>query len=405
MSQSTKSNGLLDLPWEIRRDILTRALRPINTKNNNTSSLPSLSKESFQRRVRLRNCFDTDFPEETNLYVPRNNNRYAQATGLRAVNRQLREETDLLINKLDLPFVMDIMVVKDVGIFPTWLSYPYPPRHLKKLTINLRTIQPGKCAIPTDWVEAGRHKQAKWEFWRKGPTIWNIMAAITLYTFNCLSIKSTASESTRPNALSGLTNVADAHLSSSRAFVTDKLCIHIAPLEYDAKNAPIPIETQDLCKESRLYREGYFQFGRELFEDFSTETMWPDEIDYMRRLLARGEYPCYQLSDRLGNIIYEVDRNTDSAYYFYLRLLARSVGELIIDGGIPGQDLTIYRHPAFWVHLRYAIDCELLVEGNFNKKQVLRSLKKEMKDGWSEMAANLRTIEIRRSHGWVQEDD
>lgn len=405
MSQSPKSNRLLDLPWEIRRDILTRALRPINTKNNKTTSLPSLSKESFQQRVRLRNCFDTDFPEDTNLYIPRNNNRYAQATGLRAVNRQLREETDLLIDKLDLPFVMDIMVVKDVGIFPTWISYPYPPRHLKKLTINLRIIQPGKCAIPTDWVEAGRHKQAKSDFGGKGPTIWNIMVAITLYTFNCFSIKSTASESARPNALSGLVNVADAHLSSSRAFVTDELCIHIATLEYDAKNAPIPIGAQDLCKESPLYREGYFQFGRELFEDFSTETMWPDEIDYMQQLLAHGEYPCYQLSYHLGNVIYMVCCNTESDYYFYLRLLARSVGELTIDGGRPGQGLTICRHPAFWVQLYYAIDCGLLVEGNFNKKQVLRSLKKEMKDGWSEMAANLRTIEIRRSHGWVHEDD
>ena len=73
----------------------------------------------------MRNCFDESFPELRNLYAPRHENRYLHGNAWRATNRQLRCETNTLIKeeinstKSEIPFVVDIMIAKDVGLFPT----------------------------------------------------------------------------------------------------------------------------------------------------------------------------------------------------------------------------------------------------------------------------------------------
>lgn len=131
MSTDHNPGRLTYLPWEVRRPIIIEVLR------HQRKSTPVFSRKFIESRVRLRNCFDENFPETTNFYVARHKNRYLHGNALRATNRKLRYETNLLIQEelesgnLQLPFVLDIMVVKDIGVFPTWMSFPYRPAHIK----------------------------------------------------------------------------------------------------------------------------------------------------------------------------------------------------------------------------------------------------------------------------------
>ncbi|KAJ3478221.1 hypothetical protein NLG97_g8635 [Lecanicillium saksenae] len=305
MTDITSSSRLLSLPWEVRRPIIATVLP------QGRSKLPSLSDKLIKSRVRLRNCFDASHPEVTNFYVPRYKNHRVNGNGLRATNRQLRYETDLLIEeelksgKVEVPFVLDIMLVREIGVFPSWMSFPYQPEHLKKLTINLRIIRPGTATLPDEWVEMARYKYHKYV-----PTLdtcWHLFMGIVYYALGCFSVKpdpllprvepgmqpvtrqqeliaKTAQKSVQNNdekattgraqpagttstkgkkakgkqlttrfarkkgqmpkkrdILSHQSDMFDAYRLSSPSYVTDELVLSFAPREYDVNNEPVPL--------------------------------------------------------------------------------------------------------------------------------------------------------------------
>src|SRR5690242_13424347 len=105
---------LLSLPREIRDQILREAIfiqRPLPAS-------PSVSQD----RICLRNTFDPYWAHETNIYVEKGLTGSAHMPLLRT-NRQLHTETEELLKELEvIPYRLDIMFVKECGIFPTWLS-------------------------------------------------------------------------------------------------------------------------------------------------------------------------------------------------------------------------------------------------------------------------------------------
>lgn len=393
MSLDAEASKLLHLPGELRRAIIVHVICC------GRSSAPCFNQELIDNSVRLRNCFDKDFPEATNFYVPRRRNQYLHGNGLRAANRQLRSEVDLAIEqelksgKIDIPFVLDVLIVKDIGVFPYWRTFPYRPQHLKLLTIHLRIVRPESVAIPDEWVEAAKYT-AGFSYQHHCPTIRNIMMAISIYAFSCISAPRD------PQA-----NVIDAHLVPSSKYVTDELHIIYDKHEYEASGRIITTTVPDPLKESRFFKAGYVQFGREVFEDYSTEHKDNEDLENDEYFIARGMYACHQLEDRLDNTLCGVS-DSNSIYFMYLRVLARSVGELTVSRALCGQSVILHRHPGYWVDLHHALDNAEIESGSYyTKRNIARVLKKEVADGWDEMAKNLRTIQIRRSHGWVNDDD
>lgn len=170
MVEERTRSPLLRLPWEIRRPIIIDVLR-----YGRRFKPPSFSWELIESRVRLCNRFDDNYPDRTNFYVLRHKSPFLHGHGLRATNRQLCDETKLLIKEelesanTEIPFIFDVMFVKDVGIFPTWTSFPYQPKHLKMLAINLRIIRPGTAIVPDEWIEVARYSEAERSRWRSFP--------------------------------------------------------------------------------------------------------------------------------------------------------------------------------------------------------------------------------------------
>ncbi len=60
--------------------------------------------------------------------------------GLRASNRQLRRETNIVLKSgdVEIPFLLGIVLVKEIGVFLTWTSFTYQPEHFRLLTLNIR---------------------------------------------------------------------------------------------------------------------------------------------------------------------------------------------------------------------------------------------------------------------------
>lgn len=397
MSQDAETSRLLKLPEQLRRSIMVEVIR------HSRSRAPIFNRKFIENRVRVRNCFDKDFPESTNLYVPRRINRYLHGNGLRATNRQLRRELDLAIEeelksgKVDIPFVLDVMVVKDIGVFPCWISFPYRLQHLKMLTINFRIVRPGTAAVPKEWVEAAKYDKT-FPTSEHSPTIRNLLIAISLYAFNCLSI------APDPAPAHIHSDTANANLVTSGHYVTDKLLLNFEGLEYTASGKLITSHMQDTLKESLFYREGYVQFGRDVFVDYSTKWKDIDDIEDEAELISQGMLACYQLENILGAAVSMIHESSSSIYVFYLRVLARSVGALDVSGTRRRHTSVLAMHPGFWVDLRYTLDAET-ESGRYTKAKIARDLKNELDHGWDEMARNLRTVQIRRSHGWVNDDD
>ncbi|KID60690.1 Protein kinase-like domain protein, partial [Metarhizium hybridum] len=405
MSQYSKSSRLLDLPWELRRPIIVQVLR------RGRKSEPAFNRKLIESRVRLRNCFDDDFPKTTNLYVQRHKNRYLHGNALRTTNRQLRYETNLLIEEeiksgnIEIPFVLDVMIVKDVGVFPTWMSFPYRPEHLKMLTINLRIVRPGTSVVPDEWIKVARYEEKEYSRRDNSPANWNIIMDVAYMLSVVSHNKVNNTRPPKPNAkkLKFPSIVPNAYLLPSASYVADKLFIDFKEAEYDVNNKPIPPGVDDSRKKSPFYKEGYIQFGREVFEDYSIQWKDNDEIEEDERLLSRGTFACYQLEERLCGILCEVD-SSESKYLVYLRMLARSVGELRYSGCEKPELQLVDKHPSFWTDMSYALD-DTTLEGGYTEAKIEHDLIEEMDHGCSDVVDSLRTIQIRRCHGWVKDDD
>lgn len=457
MSQECQPRArLLSLPWEVRRPIIVEVLRHQRQKT------PVFSRKFIERRVRLRNCFDNSFPEITSFYVARHKNRYLHGNALRATNRQLRYETNLVIQKgletgsLDhLPFTLDIMVVKDIGVFPTWMSFPYQAKHIKKLTISLRIIRPG--AVPDEWVETARYSDDEfYARWENSPIRWNVIVmGVLLYAFGHFSVKpdpalppirrrsdepSATKEPTQdtkevagdsksnnkqkpkdkatkaePNARSNLidhkSDTFDAYVLRKPSYVVDELLIEYHNYEYNTESKPIPPSNQDTStRESRFYKVGYLQFGRDIFRDFDPNDPNKDNEDlaYERRWIYNGTYTCHQLKDTIGNLFY--NRQEPSMRYTvygpYLEMLARSAGQVLESHCTGTNAPVIEKHPSNWIDRGYK-RTSYLDPARYSKATVRRNLARELaKDSPDEdIVHDLRLLQIRRSHGWVEEDD
>lgn len=192
--------------------------------------------------------------------------------------------------------------------------------------------------------------------------------------------------------------VADAYLLATASYVVDKLVIDCKEREYDVNGKLVPLGVDDPPKESRFYKEGYVQFGREVLD---AELYWTDgfgEVEEKKSMIAGGTLASLQLYQAMREVIL-TSLELESFRRLPVRMLARSVGELWT-----GDYGMIDRHPSFWVNLHCELDNEA-DEKRYRESNIERKLTEETEYGSPEIVELLHTVQIRRSHGWVSNDD
>lgn len=450
---------MLELPWELRRLIIIQVLQYGRT------TLPSFSQQLIETPTRLRNCFDANISKVTNLYVPKRKYGYINGNGLQATNRQLRKETKQIVDEelksgnLDVPFVLDVMIVKDIGIFPNWMSFPYQPEHLKKLTINFRIIRVGSKTVPDEWIEAARYEDK--EYWQ---SYLQLLITLTLYAFGAFSIKQHPTQpliqnniqlssiyrsssikkaidkenypilhsnainsdlQSYPNFKSHYNNIFNAYRLPSASWITDNLSIDFVKFEYDVNNERIPLVpgckewtyradlppgAVEIRKEGRFYKPGCTQFGRDIFRDYEPETMWSEQRDTCREFICKGMFASYQLDEVLGEILCgvgycEVHESPEAPY---LQLLAHSVGCISATGPSTRPLHLVERYPMCWLCKPSEWrDDTRDDEWDYDDEVIERNLARELAcdPPDEEQILRWRVMKSRKAHGWILEGD
>ncbi|CEJ93881.1 hypothetical protein VHEMI09443 [[Torrubiella] hemipterigena] len=428
------TTGILSLPWELRRQIILDILQ---------CSDPALP------------CFDEQFITSRNKY------EYVRGQALRATNVQLRNETDQVIEELksgtcDMPFTLDVMLVRGIGVFPNWIHFPYRPTHLQKLTINIRIIRPWTTAVPEEWVEMARYQDKSCSH-----THWHIFMAITMIAFGIFSIKqdptlprvdhyrelavtervvvndkAPESNTSTPKATDRYSNTQrnfknieafcsetfDAYRLSSASWVTDILFLNFCKLEYDEHNKPIPPPAD--CKglsiyrsvpkgvsesyqERRFYKPGYMQFGRDIFRDYSLDYMGIDEYDSYRESIVNGTFLSSQLEEAMANWILCVNYPDiyTSAEAIYLEILAFNVGAI---HDTEDSNTLVDRYWSNWTYEDQNWDVDFPDGQRYYTKEVIernlvRQLAHEPRD--EEQILQCRILRARMENGWILESD
>lgn len=455
MEENETYSRLLALPWELRRRVIIQV-------QQHGRELPCFNREFIESRVRLRNCFDANYPELTNFYVPRHKYGYENSRGLQATNRQLREETKQVVEEelksgnFDGSFVLDVMIVKDIGVFPNWISFPYRPEHLKRLTVNLRIIRVGTSTVPDEWVELATYKDEN--YWQ---TYWQLLMAVVMYALGVFSVKQDpelprvesniqlppvdesimkeitdnmkdiqlASESHDPNSQPDLrghhSEVFDAYRLPTASWITDELFIHFDDFEYDVNNEriplvpgckewryydPIPPGSVEIRKNGRFYKDGCIQFGRDVFRDYDLNRMYADEVDECNEFVAKGMFAGYQLENVLTEILCGVGcpEVYESPQAPYLQLLSHNVGCISTPGAIRPEVPIVERYPCFWLFSSdgWEYDCQN-DDGYYHDETIERNLARELaRDPPDEThILLLRIMKSRRTNGWILDSD
>lgn len=240
---------LVGLPLELRRYVILETLRQGRHK------APVISTPVVDSRVRLRNRFDDNYPTETNIYVPKHKD-VIHGNALLQTNRRLRQDTldlvedTLKTSKVEIPFVLDVMVVKDVGVLPTWMSCPYRPAHIEKIQINLRIFRPDKDIVPESWIPAAQYEDCIRHY---GINIdqWNIMVVILFYAMGRFSgsprhtitagLPSLPEEGLNKLSPEDQPEAVDAYVCAEAPYVVEEMLILVSDFERfpDGKLSPI----------------------------------------------------------------------------------------------------------------------------------------------------------------------
>ncbi|TQV90383.1 Protein kinase-like domain [Cordyceps javanica] len=343
-----ESANLIGLPLELRRYIILEVLKHGHRK------APILSKDVVDDRVRVRNRFDDNYPTETNIYV-RKHKDYIHGNALMQTSRLLRQDTLNLIEdtlkagKVEIPLVLDVMVVKDVGVLPTWISCPNGPARIGKIQINLRIFRPDKDVVPENWIPAAQYENCPRN---QGINIdeWTIMVVILFYSMGRLtaSPKDTikAGKPSLPEIGLNKLNLedqpegVDVYVSAKAPYVVDEMLVDIKHFERFADGKIIRGFVEDKPESSSYYREGYYTFGRKIFNE--QHGRGPDfrPTDQAKTLLKTGRMSDTQLYCATSNWIEYLwaSCSEDSVRFnlapirIYLDAMARNIGTIKTNG-------------------------------------------------------------------------
>lgn len=428
------------LPWEIRSVILLDALEVQRRRE------PVFDIKFMRQRVRLENCFDERHPKRTNIYIEKPGTwpLARSARALQSTSRQLRNDVTILINdnfktgKRKAPFILDIMIVKDIGVFPTWLCFPYKTKRILNMRVNLRIIRPDAKVVPLEWVELARFPANIAPRWAepKTPTFWSFFAVLALISLNRLYYKPTVDETsikstgmwqnkqqgqstagnitdnqlkteiipTAESILKHKSSVMDAYLIPIEAtpYIVDQLHIDFKPTEYRPNGTRIIPNLEDKSRNSPFYKEGYIQFGRLVFHD---NTDYSDSYEMDELLLkekAEGRVASGQLLDHIWRPIKRVAGylQEDDELTLYQHVLGNSVGEVTYSPPTGNDTWMMTKNTESWVSAYEA-------NGDWRTMNISKAIATEeaSEDPARGYIALLQMAKRRRALGWQAQFD
>ncbi|KAE8407358.1 hypothetical protein BDV37DRAFT_240882 [Aspergillus pseudonomiae] len=149
--------SLLDLPLELRELIIELVLN----SQRMPPAAPSQSNRGDFRDIKYRAWRHDIYYERRQSHCPNN------ASGLILTNHQLSEETLAALDRISsTPYILDLSVLHEVELYPTWLSVPRLTHRVSTLLVNVRLF--GHIlsrAAARSQVGAGGHLGFQWSFY------------------------------------------------------------------------------------------------------------------------------------------------------------------------------------------------------------------------------------------------
>jgi hypothetical protein len=119
--------SLLDIPPELRESIIRHVLYNHHTPPETPSKSNRVSLQDFQ------------YNGYKMYHVKRRTRCFSSCTSLLLTNRQLFTETRSVINRMkSTTYILDISVLNEMNLFPTWISVPYITKRVSTLHVDVR---------------------------------------------------------------------------------------------------------------------------------------------------------------------------------------------------------------------------------------------------------------------------
>ncbi|KAJ6783683.1 hypothetical protein PWT90_08041 [Aphanocladium album] len=103
--------------------------------------------------------------------------------GMLGTNRELRQDTLDVLREMRarggraLPYVLDLMLVHDVGAFPPWIGHPFWPERMGRLEVNVRVFRPDAGLIPSEWIfDCDEIEGVEWD----SKSVWDLLTVLLL---------------------------------------------------------------------------------------------------------------------------------------------------------------------------------------------------------------------------------
>ncbi|TDZ36025.1 hypothetical protein C8035_v009045 [Colletotrichum spinosum] len=166
--------GLLSIPREIRDLILDHVVflpdrePPLN---------PSASLQRKRREYKGKSFFDGHDIWVEKQQKPRAPPAGSPNTAILLVNQQLHDEAKALLDSKGTHCRLDVMYVKECGLWPTWLAVPRTTRHADSVHVQFRIFDP-PADIDPDWKNEDQFRGGS-----GGPPfiVWNFYAMLSGY--------------------------------------------------------------------------------------------------------------------------------------------------------------------------------------------------------------------------------
>ncbi|UQC86028.1 uncharacterized protein CLUP02_11527 [Colletotrichum lupini] len=164
--------GLLSIPREIRDLILGEC---IFLPDRQPPPNPSVSQDRKRREYKGKGFFDGhDIWVEKKIRSPPSG---SPNTNIFLVNRQIHAEAKALLATRGTHCRLDVMYVKECGLWPTWLAVPRATRHADSVRVQFRIFDPPSDVNP-DWKNEEQFRGGS-----GGPPfiVWNFYAMLSGY--------------------------------------------------------------------------------------------------------------------------------------------------------------------------------------------------------------------------------
>ncbi|KAM0280579.1 hypothetical protein ACHAQH_004024 [Verticillium albo-atrum] len=137
--------GLLSIAPELRDLILEEVLRlPEREAPANPSASQDRKRRKYRDDMRCSDGHDIWVKQKSFLAA-------AQETpAIMLVNRQLHDEAIAVLARTKMHYRLDVMYVKECGLWPTWLSVPRLAHHVESIYVQFRIFDP-PANVNDDW--------------------------------------------------------------------------------------------------------------------------------------------------------------------------------------------------------------------------------------------------------------